>query len=78
MTFRQTRKGTWADSETEKCLKALLSFARTYGIERRLHEAGATHLKLLEALKKEFKALRTLWSLLKEQVGFLCSKILSV
>ena len=68
MTFHTTRKGTWADSDTEKALKALVAFAKSYGGGKELIDYGHAHLKLFDALKKEFRALRSAWMLLKEQV----------
>ena len=72
--FVTHRKGTWADSETETCLKTLLTFARSHGVagvgagRRELLDYGQLHVKLFDALKKEFKCLRSVWMLLKEQV----------
>ena len=48
-------QGTWADSETEKALKSIVSFAKSYGGNREAIEHAAIHLRLFEALKKEFK-----------------------
>ena len=50
-------QGTWADSETEVALKALTSFAKSYGGDRNALENAAVHMKLFEALKKEFKVI---------------------
>ena len=66
--FFHTRKGTWIDSETEVALKTLVSALKTFGARKTCLDAGVTHLKLLDALKKEFKHLRHVWMLLKEQV----------
>ena len=49
------RQGTWADSETEKALKSLISFAKSYGGNKASIEAGQLNVKLFEALQKEFK-----------------------
>ncbi|XP_045197702.2 E3 ubiquitin-protein ligase SHPRH-like isoform X2 [Mercenaria mercenaria] len=63
------RQGTWADSEAEKALKSILSFAKHYRVSDELIENGTTHIKLLEALKKEFKKLRAHWAGIKEHVA---------
>ncbi|XP_069131636.1 E3 ubiquitin-protein ligase SHPRH-like isoform X2 [Argopecten irradians] len=61
------RQGTWADSELEKSLKAILSFAKLYKVGHDLVEFGGTHIKLMDALKKEFKNLRSVWISKHEQ-----------
>ena len=69
--FVTHRKGTWADSETETGLKTLLTFARSHGgagRRRELLDYGQLHVKLFDALKKEFKCLRSVSMLLKDQV----------
>ncbi|KAI0211430.1 E3 ubiquitin-protein ligase SHPRH [Lamellibrachia satsuma] len=63
------RQGTWADSETERALKSLNSFCKNFGADRKMTEFGNIHFKLLDALKKEFKCLRTVWKVLREQVS---------
>ncbi|WAR07633.1 SHPRH-like protein, partial [Mya arenaria] len=65
--FKANREGTWADSDAEKALKSILSFAKSYGGE--LVEYGTSHLKYLESLKKEYKKLRANWAGKKEHVA---------
>ena len=60
----EQRKGTWADSETERLLRALLKFTRQripahLALEiQSIQSDGANHMKMIEASKKEFKLLR--------------------
>ncbi|XP_060077806.1 E3 ubiquitin-protein ligase SHPRH-like [Ylistrum balloti] len=61
------RQGTWADSELEKSLKVILSFAKLYRVGHYLIEFGTTHIKLMDSLKKEFKNLRSVWMSKHEQ-----------
>ncbi|XP_033741490.1 E3 ubiquitin-protein ligase SHPRH-like [Pecten maximus] len=61
------RQGTWADSELEKSLKVILSFAKLYKVSNYLIEFGTTHIKLMDNLKKEFKNLRSVWMSKHEQ-----------
>ncbi|OWF36325.1 E3 ubiquitin-protein ligase SHPRH [Mizuhopecten yessoensis] len=61
------RQGTWADSELEKSLKVILSFAKIYRVGLHLIEFGTTHIKLMDTLKKEFKNLRSVWIAKHEQ-----------
>ena len=50
------RQGTWADSDTERALKAIAGFARMYGtLHRHLLDHAALHFKIIDTLKKEFK-----------------------
>ncbi|KAK3097964.1 hypothetical protein FSP39_014864, partial [Pinctada imbricata] len=63
------RQGTWADSDTEKALKAILGFAKQKFVEKSLVEYGQIHMKLMESLKKEFKPFRNLWIELKAHVA---------
>ncbi|KAK7492086.1 hypothetical protein BaRGS_00016750, partial [Batillaria attramentaria] len=63
------RQGTWADSELEKALKSLISFARSNRVHSDILQYGATHLKLFDGWKKEFKQLRVLWMALREEVS---------
>ncbi|XP_046577408.1 E3 ubiquitin-protein ligase SHPRH-like [Haliotis rubra] len=66
------RQGTWADSDVEKSLKSILNFCRHHGVPHRqknLLEAGAAHMRYLDALKKEFKPLRAVWLAAREQVS---------
>lgn len=51
-----------ADSEAERLLRALLKFSRNDGqFDHRIVDDGNTHIKLLEAMKKEFKLVRVMW-----------------
>jgi len=66
-------QGTWADSEVERSLKALLHVAKsqiTHAMDE-VSERGTNHMKLFASWKKEFKALRSLWIALGEHVAAL-------
>ncbi|KAK3576517.1 hypothetical protein CHS0354_034193 [Potamilus streckersoni] len=63
------RQGTWADCELETILKTILAFGKMYKADPDLIEFGNTHIKLFEALKKEFKHLRFIWLALREQIS---------
>ena len=66
------RKGTWGDSEAERLMKALLKFARSgrsSGEDDEVVSDGSTHLKMLEAMKKEFRLLRILWRQIFDHVA---------
>ncbi|ELU00238.1 hypothetical protein CAPTEDRAFT_220844 [Capitella teleta] len=67
------RQGTWADSQVERALKSMIAFARGFNVlhlgARQWCEPGNQHIKILDALKKEFRALRSLWMSLREQVS---------
>lgn len=52
-----TSRGLWAASETERALKAILSFAKAHRLDAKLTEEGNTFLELFEAWKKEYKVL---------------------
>jgi len=61
-------QGSWADSEVEKSLKALLFLAKnSFGMM--MEERGNLHLQLFAAWKKEFKSLRGLWMSLGQHVA---------
>ena len=64
-------QGTWADSEVERSLKALLHVARSQVTDAmdEVSERGTNHMKLFASWKKEFKALRGLWMALGEHVA---------
>ncbi|TRY78378.1 hypothetical protein TCAL_01692 [Tigriopus californicus] len=57
------RKGTWADCESERLLRAILKFTRqkSVSVSGAIQSDGAAHIKLFEAMKKEFKLMRILW-----------------
>lgn len=56
-----TSRGLWATSETERALKALLSFAKAHRMDVRLTEEGSVFLELFEAWKKEYKVQEVTW-----------------
>ncbi|XP_074427625.1 E3 ubiquitin-protein ligase SHPRH isoform X4 [Larus michahellis] len=57
-----TSRGLWATSETERALKAILSFAKAHRMDVKLTEEGSIFLELFEAWKKEYKAFLTVTS----------------
>ncbi|CAG2112442.1 unnamed protein product, partial [Medioppia subpectinata] len=64
--MEKLRHGTWADSETEQCLKEINKLFRLKtdsGDNRHavIRDDGQNHLKLFDALKKEFRGLRAVW-----------------
>ncbi|NWZ84612.1 SHPRH ligase, partial [Poecile atricapillus] len=64
-----TSRGLWATSETERALKALLSFAKAHRMDARLTEEGSVFLELFEAWKKEYKLLHEYWMVLRDHVS---------
>lgn len=50
-----TSRGLWAASETERTLKAILSFAKVKRMDPELVEEGNTFMELFETWKKEYK-----------------------
>lgn len=50
-----TSRGLWAASETERSLKAILSFAKAHRLDSKAIEEGNIFLELFEAWKKEYK-----------------------
>uniref|UniRef100_A0A8C5TQU3 E3 ubiquitin-protein ligase SHPRH n=1 Tax=Malurus cyaneus samueli TaxID=2593467 RepID=A0A8C5TQU3_9PASS len=64
-----TSRGLWATSETERALKALLSFAKAHRMDARLTEEGSIFLELFEAWKKEYKLLHEYWMVLRDHVS---------
>nr|XP_032650469.1 E3 ubiquitin-protein ligase SHPRH isoform X2 [Chelonoidis abingdonii] len=64
-----TSRGLWATSETERSLKAILSFAKAHRMDVRLIEEGNTFLELFEAWKKEYKLLHEYWMVLRDHVS---------
>lgn len=69
VTSGSRRQGTWADSEMEKALKSILSFARSHTMDRELVQYGQTHIEIIDKMKKEFKLLRVLWIECKAHVS---------
>ncbi|NXL56287.1 SHPRH ligase, partial [Chordeiles acutipennis] len=64
-----TSRGLWATSETERALKAILSFAKAHRMDARLTEEGSIFLELYEAWKKEYKLLHEYWMVLRDHVS---------
>ncbi|XP_068794916.1 E3 ubiquitin-protein ligase SHPRH isoform X2 [Struthio camelus] len=64
-----TSRGLWATSETERALKALLSFAKAHRMDVKLTEEGSMFLELFEAWKKEYKLLHEYWMVLRDHVS---------
>ncbi|NXE94782.1 SHPRH ligase, partial [Menura novaehollandiae] len=64
-----TSRGLWATSETERALKALLSFAKAHRMDVKLTEEGSIFLELFEAWKKEYKLLHEYWMVLRDHVS---------
>ena len=48
---------SWRDSDTEKSLKHLLSFGKSNGAGEMVLHDGDNHMKLIQAMKMEFKVL---------------------
>ncbi|XP_054248915.1 E3 ubiquitin-protein ligase SHPRH isoform X1 [Indicator indicator] len=64
-----TSRGLWATSETERALKAILSFAKAHRMDAKLTEEGSIFLELFEAWKKEYKLLHEYWMVLRDHVS---------
>ncbi|XP_029449895.1 E3 ubiquitin-protein ligase SHPRH [Rhinatrema bivittatum] len=64
-----TGRGLWAASETERSLKAILSFAKTHRMDSSLIEEGNSFLELFDAWKKEYKLLHEYWMVLRDHVS---------
>lgn len=64
-----TSRGLWATSETERALKAILSFAKAHRLDVKLTEEGSIFLELFEAWKKEYKLLHEYWMVLRDHVS---------
>ncbi|XP_033916551.1 E3 ubiquitin-protein ligase SHPRH [Melopsittacus undulatus] len=64
-----TSRGLWATSETERALKAILSFAKAHRMDAKLIEEGSVFLELFEAWKKEYKLLHEYWMVLRDHVS---------
>lgn len=50
-----TTRGLWAISETERSMKAILSFARSHRFDAEYVDEGSVSMDLFEAWKKEYK-----------------------
>ncbi|KAG5857262.1 hypothetical protein ANANG_G00017540 [Anguilla anguilla] len=64
-----TSRGLWAASETERALKAILSFAKARRMDPALGEEGNTFMELFETWKKEYKLLHEYWMVLRDHVS---------
>ncbi|XP_036890761.1 E3 ubiquitin-protein ligase SHPRH isoform X2 [Sturnira hondurensis] len=64
-----TSRGLWAISETERSMKALLSFAKSHRFDTPFIEEGSTSMDLFEAWKKEYKLLHEYWMALRNRVS---------
>ncbi|XP_065822633.1 E3 ubiquitin-protein ligase SHPRH [Labrus bergylta] len=64
-----TSRGLWAASETERTLKAILSFAKLKRMDPELVEEGNTFMELFENWKKEYKVLHEYWMVLRNHVS---------
>uniref|UniRef100_A0A665XCI5 SNF2 histone linker PHD RING helicase n=1 Tax=Echeneis naucrates TaxID=173247 RepID=A0A665XCI5_ECHNA len=64
-----TSRGLWAASETERTLKAILSFAKAKRLDPDLVEEGNTFMELFETWKKEYKVLHEYWMVLRNHVS---------
>ncbi|XP_037342642.2 E3 ubiquitin-protein ligase SHPRH isoform X1 [Pungitius pungitius] len=64
-----TSRGLWAASETERSLKAVLSFAKVKRMDPELVEEGNAFMELFENWKKEYKVLHEYWMVLRNHVS---------
>ncbi|KAF6365312.1 SNF2 histone linker PHD RING helicase [Rhinolophus ferrumequinum] len=64
-----TNRGLWAISETERSMKALLSFAKSHRFDVEFIDEGSTSMDLFEAWKKEYKLLHEYWMALRNRVS---------
>lgn len=64
-----TSRGLWAVSETERSMKALLSFAKSHRFDIEFIDEGSTSMDLFEAWKKEYKLLHEYWMALRNRVS---------
>lgn len=64
-----TSRGLWAISETERTLKAILSFAKVKRMDPELVEEGNLFMELFENWKKEYKVLHEYWMVLRNHVS---------
>ncbi|XP_074516549.1 E3 ubiquitin-protein ligase SHPRH isoform X2 [Sebastes fasciatus] len=64
-----TSRGLWAASETERSLKAILSFSKVKRMDPELVEEGNTFMELFENWKKEYKVLHEYWMVLRNHVS---------
>ncbi|ELW72893.1 E3 ubiquitin-protein ligase SHPRH [Tupaia chinensis] len=64
-----TTRGLWAISETERSMKALLSFAKSHRFDVEFIDEGSTSMDLFEAWKKEYKLLHEYWMALRNRIS---------
>lgn len=64
-----TSRGLWAASETERTLKAVLTFAKAKRMDAKLVEEGNAFMELFENWKKEYKVLHEYWMVLRNHVS---------
>ncbi|XP_072354546.1 E3 ubiquitin-protein ligase SHPRH isoform X2 [Scyliorhinus torazame] len=64
-----TSRGLWAASETERALKAILSFGKAHRMDTLLIEEGNIFMELFESWKKEYKLLHEYWMALRNRVS---------
>ncbi|XP_023050535.1 E3 ubiquitin-protein ligase SHPRH isoform X1 [Piliocolobus tephrosceles] len=64
-----TTRGLWAISETERSMKAILSFAKSHRFDIEFVDEGSTSMDLFEAWKKEYKLLHEYWMALRNRVS---------
>ncbi|XP_077395210.1 E3 ubiquitin-protein ligase SHPRH isoform X2 [Festucalex cinctus] len=64
-----TSRGLWAASETERTLKAILTFAKAKRMDAELLEDGNAFMELFETWKKEYKVLHEYWMVLRNHVS---------
>lgn len=64
-----TTRGLWAISETERSMKAILSFAKSHRFDIEFIDEGSASMDLFEAWKKEYKLLHEYWMALRNRVS---------
>lgn len=64
-----TSRGLWAISETERSMKAVLSFAKSHRFGVEFIDQGNISMDLFEAWKKEYKLLHEYWMALRNRVS---------
>ncbi|KAG1714827.1 E3 ubiquitin-protein ligase SHPRH [Nymphon striatum] len=67
--YQPQRRGTWADGDLEIIIKFTASYCKSSLCKTELTEQGTIHLKLFDAFKKEFKALRSVWMNIMDHVS---------
>ena len=67
----EQRKGNWADSEVERLLRAILRYTKLKASDfpSAVVDDGNQHMKLIDAMKKEFKLMRILWRQIYDHVA---------